>query len=75
MNPRSTDCEADALTTTPSRRSSPTIIIFADCRQIGGDKFKLITGSKAFRLKFVVISLLVLAYCSDTSGRFAVAFD
>ena len=54
---------------------SPTIIIFADCRQIGGDKFKLITGSKAFRLKFVVLSLLVLAYCSDTSERLAVASD
>ena len=50
-------------------------IIFFHCRQISGDKFKLITGSKAFYLKFVVISLLVLAYSTGISGHLAVAFD
>ena len=39
----------------------PTII-FAHCRQISGNTFKLITGSKAFYLKFVVISLLGLLH-------------
>ena len=30
MNPRSTDCEADALTTTPSRRSESIDIFFVE---------------------------------------------
>ena len=59
----------------PTRVVVLPTIIFADCRQISGDKFKLITGSKGFCLKFVVISLLVLAYCTGISGRLAVASD
>ena len=31
MNPRSTDCEADALTTTPSRRFLPTALNAETC--------------------------------------------
>ena len=59
----------------PTRAVVLPTIIFAHCRQISGDKFKLITGSKAFCLKFVVISLLVLDYCTGTSRRLAVASD
>ena len=59
----------------PTRAVVLPTIIFAHCRQIRGNKFKLIGGSKAICLKFVILSLLFLAYCTDTSGRSAVASD
>ena len=46
MNPKSTDCEADALTTTPSRRCAFNYITFNHC------EFDLNKSTKDLELQY-----------------------
>ena len=45
MNPRSTDCEADALTTTPSRRYSATSLLLSDSCSVLSSVFSFTSNS------------------------------